>query len=221
MWEGCPHLTDWHQSLDAETSKAALKGAAPFEGCVLELNDGSAKKLCVVSAYDHNSGCHELTLANGVHIQIELHTCTLASGDKVAWKLVQRDLTAVPLTDAVVNWTATPELKACKIDWADGSCFPSFDASRTVLLQLQEQNVFTMESTPAQCEGLAKLCAWLQTSLARELVTGRFESEKLQPSFLQGSLIHDSLRVITSVDESILSKWKRNLKQKTTVDSLL
>ena len=222
QWEGHAHLKDWHQSLDTETSKASLRGITVFERCVLELNDGKHKKLCVVSAYNEDTAFHELRLANGVSIEMEMHTCTLSSGgSKVAWKIVQTDIQSVLYTDAVMNWTSTPALKACKVDWADGSCFPDFSSSRTVLLNLQAQHVFTMESTPTQCESLAKLCQWLKSSLARELVTVRFEAEKLQSSFLEGSLILDALKVILSVDELTLSKWKRSLKQKNTVDALI
>ena len=129
-------------------------------------------------------------------------------------------LNPAPSTDASIDWTADEQLKRCKVTWADGSCFPEFGDARTVLLALQTQGVYTMEGDATRCESLARLCQWLQHCPAKELMLARIDAEKIMSGWLHGSLVYDALKVISSVEEMILAKWRRQSKKPTSFSDL-
>ena len=159
-------------------------------------------------------------------MQLKLHTCEIEGGSagKLAWKVLHFDEVAInpaPLTDASIDWTVDPQLKQAKVIWADGSCFPEFGDARLVLLALQSQGIYTMESDATRCESLARLCQWLEHCPAKELMLARIDAETiLKNGWLQGSLVYDALKVLCSVEEKMLARWKRQTKRPTSFADL-
>ena len=226
MWEGHPNLQNWQQELEEQVAIETLKGVEPFAGRVLELQDASGEKqLCVVAGYDAENQAHDLHLANGTAAQLKLHSCDLLQGDttsKLSWRVVDFTTNAggaarvVHYTDASIDWTPT-ELERAKTNWDDGGCFPEFNDACIVIRALQQQQVMTMEDAPVLCATLARLCEWLTNACpAAQLMLARIDAEKLMPSFLRGSLINDSLRVIQGIEERDLLRIKRQKRTHNT-----
>lgn len=220
MWEGHPALKDWWQHLSEETARTELSDIGTNK--VLQLEDQTEKRLCIVKSYDESSGEHTVHFGNGVSGSINLLTCELGGGlkGKIAWAFDSKHECCTH-TDMSLDWS-DPEVKDIKAAW-DGVAFPGAKAAKAVILALQRHQVYSEETTMDAISSLAELCQWLEAPRSSTIMLARFNCETLRGDWLPGSLVRDCFQVLSSLEAHELNAKLRDSKSsgKTTFADLV
>jgi len=217
VWEGHEHLSEWWQGLEQAMAKEVLITGAEctVKGHIVEMEvRGEGKPLCCVVA-DIGENEWQLHTANGTELRIMPHQCCFgdigSTGELMAWKLRPEGLGV--RTDHAMDWRSTPELQQVRVRWGCGHSFPAFDESKTVLLALQQQEIYTMDDNAEEVDTLAQICAFLDKPHRDHVLMMRFNCTSLLRGWLPGSLVRDALKVLASVEPHHVAVAKKKQKK--------
>ena len=118
----------------------------------------------------------------------------------MAWKLLLTE--EASRTDRAIDWGSGAELAAIRDEWGDGSAYPTFPQARVVVLAMLEQSVVSQADS---LESLRELCAWLRAP-SKNVTMARIHAEDLVGEWMHGSLIRDSLKLLSSIDSRDVRK---------------
>ena len=76
------------------------------------------------------------------------------------------------------------------------------------MLQVQEQQVFAIETARQVVDGLARLCTWLHLPKSGELVMMQQLCQSLATCWLEGALVRHSFLTLASLDSKSIRALK-------------
>ena len=208
LWEGSPECLDWWQSLELNVASKTLADESMLNKTI-SLEDGVENKLALLRSYDSAAEIHTIVFGNGFVAQISLSECKL-KGDcsgAVAWALVSPVAQGPVCTDQDVDWAQDDSLRVTRDSW-DGSTFPDFIDAKCVVLQVQEQQVFAIETARQVVDDLARLCTWLHLPKSGELVMMQQLCQSLAACWLDGALVRHSFLTLASLDSKSIRALK-------------
>ena len=211
-WVGFPdRFPDWWQQLELEQAISALSQPEPYRGKIVELEAaGGGTTQCLI--VEVRAGVWQLHAAHGTELLLDAARCCLvpeqlqqaeagqAAEGLVAWKLLLAE--EASRTDRAIDWSSNPELAAIRDEWGDGSAYPTFPQARAVVLAMLEQSVVTQADS---LESLQELCVWLRAP-SKNVTMPRIHAEDLVGEWMHGSLIRDSLKLLSSIDSRDVRK---------------
>ena len=77
-----------------------------------------------------------------------------------------------------------------------------------VILVMRDPAVYDADEEAENVDSLSRVCEWLQNPSSTQLMLVRFLCEALRDGFMKGSLIRDSLQVMSCIQPRDLGKLK-------------
>ena len=212
VWTGWGHVPHWWQSLPEDQALAVLAQTSFHKNAVIELErEGDARgerTLALVHDYTPYTTTWTLQFGDGSKKHFLLHKCCFAQAtDRAAmsWKL-SPEHAACTKNDSLIDWKGET-LAAIRSDW-DPASFPDYHQSKMVILAMMDQAVYDADDEAENVDSLSRVCEWLRNPSNTQLLLVRFLCESLRDDFMKGSLIRDSLQVMSCIQPRDLGKLK-------------
>jgi hypothetical protein len=139
--------------------------------------------------------CHEAT---GTPHELGMLQCTF-DGQPMDW-LMDQDRSRVWLTDSIIDWAASTALSSA-LEEFDGSCYPSHEDMRAVLLHLGNHVMVQLTTVPPQVQHMAlEIAIFLGDPSMDRLPIVVGHAAKVRDMFLHGGLIRDCLSLLVSFE---------------------